>query len=82
MLDDNFLDEIFGQDISINDIPTLCNRIIPCPKNDHSHFVNEEVLQRRPCKEIIYTSVDDVEYEDGDDVSKYSREFLNSLTPS
>ena len=44
--------------------------------------MNEEVLQRLPGKEIMYTSVDDVECEDGDDVINYSKEFLNSLTPS
>ncbi len=28
----------------------------------------------------MYTSVDDVECEDGDDVTNYPTEFLNSLT--
>ncbi|CAF4671994.1 unnamed protein product, partial [Rotaria sp. Silwood2] len=66
MLDGNLVDEIFWQCISINDIPTLCNRTILCPKNEHSLLVNEEVLQRLPGKEIVYTSMDDVECEDGD----------------
>ncbi|CAF4809532.1 unnamed protein product, partial [Rotaria sp. Silwood1] len=48
MLDGNLVDEIFGQNISIDDIPTLCNRTILCPKNEHSLLVNEEVLQRLP----------------------------------
>ncbi|CAF2815474.1 unnamed protein product [Rotaria sp. Silwood2] len=82
MLDGNLVDEIFWQRISINDIPTLCNRTILCPKNEHSLLVNDEVLQRLPGKEIVYTSVDDVECEDGDDVTNYPTEFLNSLTPS
>ncbi|CAF3306522.1 unnamed protein product [Rotaria socialis] len=81
MLDGNLVDEIFGQHISINDIPTLYNRTILCPKNQHSFLVNEEVLQRLPGTETTYTSVDDVECEDGDDVTNYPTEFLNSLTP-
>ncbi len=30
----------------------------------------------------MYASVDEVECEDGDDVTNYSKEFFNSLTPS
>ncbi|CAF3572606.1 unnamed protein product [Rotaria sp. Silwood1] len=82
MLNGNLVDEIFGQHISIEDVPTLCNRTILCPKNEHSLLVNEEVLQRLPETEKTYTSVDDVECEDGDDVTNYPTEFLNSLTPS
>ncbi|CAF3315234.1 unnamed protein product [Rotaria sp. Silwood2] len=44
MLDGNLAEEIFGQHISINDISTLCNRTILCPKTEHSLLVNEEVL--------------------------------------
>ena len=45
-------------------------------------MVNDEVLQRLPGTEKIYTSVDEVECEDGDDITNYPTEFLNSLTPS
>ncbi|CAF4657451.1 unnamed protein product [Rotaria sp. Silwood2] len=82
MLNGNLVDEIFGQHISIEDVPTLCNRAILCPKNAHSLLVNEEVLQRLPETEKTYTSVDEVECEDGDDITNYPTEFLNSLTPS
>jgi ATP-dependent DNA helicase PIF1 len=52
-----------------------------CPKNEHALVINEQVLQRLPGKEKVYTSVDDVECEDGDDVTNYPTEFLNSFTP-
>jgi hypothetical protein len=79
ILNGNLVDEIFGQHISIEDVPTLCNRTILCPKNEHSLLVNEEVLQRLPGIEKMYTSVDEVEC---DNVTNYPTEFLNSLTPS
>jgi ATP-dependent DNA helicase PIF1 len=60
----------------------LCSRTILCPKNEHSLLVNEEILQRLPGHEKLYTSVDEVECEEGDDVTNYPTEFLNSLTPS
>jgi hypothetical protein len=75
--------EIFGQHISIENVPTQCNRTILCPENEHSLLINaEEVLQRLSGIEKMYTSVDDVECEDDDDVTNYPTEFLNSLTPS
>ncbi len=40
------------------------------------------MLQRLPAKEHVYTSVDEVECENGVDVTNYSTEFLNSVTPS
>ncbi|CAF3420044.1 unnamed protein product [Rotaria socialis] len=72
MLDGNLIGDIFDQHISINGTLTLCNRTM----------ANEEVLQRLPGKEIIYTSMDDVECEDSDNVTNYPTECLNSLTPS
>ena len=45
-------------------------------------MVNEQVLHRLPGIETVYTSVDEVECEDGEDISNYPTEFLNSLTPS
>ncbi|CAF4426189.1 unnamed protein product [Rotaria sp. Silwood2] len=63
-------------------VPTLCNRTILCPKNEHSLLVNEEALQRLPETEKTYTSVDEVECEDGDDITNYPTEVLNSRTPS
>jgi hypothetical protein len=80
--DGNLVNEIFGQQISIENVSVLCNRAILCPKNDDSLMVNEEVLQRLPGPEKVYTSVDEVECEDGEDTSNYPTEFLNSLTPS
>ncbi|CAF1593789.1 unnamed protein product [Didymodactylos carnosus] len=82
ILDSNLVDEIFGQYISPEDISTLCNRTILCPKNEHSLLVNEEVLQRLTGIEKMYTSVDEVECEEGDDVTNYPIEFLNSAAPS
>jgi len=82
MFHGNLVDEIFGQHISTEDISTLCIRRIFCPKNEHSLLVNEEVLQRLPGNEKVYTSVDEVQCEDGNDVTNYPTEFLNSLTPS
>ena len=78
----NLIDEIFGREISIDDVSTLCNRAILCPKNEDCFVVNEEILQRLPGKEKLYTSVDDVECEDGEETSNYPTEFLNSITPS
>ncbi|CAF1613761.1 unnamed protein product [Adineta ricciae] len=82
ILNGNLVDEIFGREISIEDIPTLCNRTILCPKNEHSLLVNEEVLQRLSGMEKLYTSIDEVGCEDGEDATNYPTEFLNSLTPS
>ncbi len=78
----NLADEVFGSHISLEDVPHLCDRVILCPKNEDSLIVNEQVLQRLPGMEKVYTSVDEVECEDGEDVSNYPTEFLNSLTPS
>ncbi|CAF2984367.1 unnamed protein product [Rotaria socialis] len=79
--DGNLADEIFGKHISLEDIPNLCDRVILCPKNEHSLIVNEQVLQRLPGIEKVYSSVDDIECEDGEYVCNYPTEFLNSLTP-
>ena len=78
----NLVDAIFGQNISVENISNLCNRIILCPKNEHCLLVNEEVLQRLPGTEKLYTSIDDMECDEGDEISNYPTEFLNSLTPS
>ncbi|CAF2140761.1 unnamed protein product [Rotaria magnacalcarata] len=78
----NLADEIFGKYISLEDVPNLCDRVILCPKNEHSLIVNEQILQRLPGIEKVYSSVDDIECEDGEDVCNYPTEFLNSLTPS
>jgi hypothetical protein len=45
-------------------------------------MVNEEVHQRLPGKEKLYTNMDEVKCENGEDISNYSTDFLNSLTPS
>ena len=78
----NLADEVFGKHISLEDVPNLCDRVILCPRNEHALVVNEQVLHRLPGIETVYTSVDEVECEDGDDTSNYPTEFLNSLTPS
>ncbi|CAF1527640.1 unnamed protein product [Rotaria magnacalcarata] len=80
--DGNLVGEIFGKHISLEDIPNLCDRMILCPKNEHSLIVNEQVLQRLPGIEKVYSSVDDIECDDGEDICNYPTEFLNSLTPS
>ncbi|CAF4560566.1 unnamed protein product [Rotaria sp. Silwood2] len=80
--DGNLADEVFGKHISLEDIPNLCDKVILCPKNEHALMVNEQVLQRLPGFETMYTSVDEVACEDGENVSNYPTEFLNSLTPS
>ncbi|CAF3451155.1 unnamed protein product, partial [Rotaria socialis] len=74
--------EIFGSHISLEDVPNLCDRVVLCPKTEHSLIVNEQVLQHLPGVETVYSSVDDIECEDGEDVCNYPTEFLNSLTPS
>ena len=78
----NLADEVFGKHISLEDVPNFGDRVILCPKNEHALIVNEQVLHRLPGIETVYTSVDEVECEDGEDVSNYPTEFLNSLTPS
>ncbi|CAF4534916.1 unnamed protein product [Rotaria socialis] len=80
--DGNLADEIFGKHISLEDIPNLCDRVILCPKNEHSLIVNEQVLQRLPGIEKVYSSVDGTECEDGEDACNYPTKFLNSVTPS
>ncbi|CAM4982256.1 unnamed protein product [Rotaria socialis] len=40
------------------------------------------VLQRLPGIEKVYSSVDDIECDDDEDIRNYPTEFLNSLTPS
>ncbi|CAF4186948.1 unnamed protein product [Rotaria magnacalcarata] len=80
--DGNLVGEIFGKHISLEDIPNLCDRMILCPQNEHSLIVNEQVLQRLPGIEKVYSSVNDIECDDGEDICNYPTEFLNSLTPS
>ncbi|CAF1196420.1 unnamed protein product [Didymodactylos carnosus] len=80
--DGNLADEIFGNHISLADVQNLCDKVILCPKNEHALMVSEQVLQRLPGTAKVYTSIDEVECEDGEDVSNYPTEFLNSLTPS
>jgi uncharacterized protein CbrC (UPF0167 family) len=80
--DGNLADEVFDKHISLADIQNLWDKVSLCPKNEHALVVNEQVLQRLPGIEKVYTSVDEVECEDGEDVSNYPTEFLNSLTPS
>ncbi|CAF4318703.1 unnamed protein product [Rotaria sp. Silwood2] len=43
---------------------------------------NEDDEIELPSSYKMYTSVDEVECEDGDDITNYPTEFLNSLTPS
>jgi ATP-dependent DNA helicase PIF1 len=80
--DGSLVDEIFGREIFIEDVFALCNRAILCPKKEDCFVVNEEILRRLPGKEKLYTSVDEVECEDGEDTSNYPAEPLNSFTPS
>ncbi|CAF4560480.1 unnamed protein product, partial [Rotaria socialis] len=65
--DGNLADEIFGRHISLADVPNLCDK---------------QVLQRLPGIEKVYSSVDDIECDDDEDIRNYPTEFLNSLTPS
>ncbi|CAF4526449.1 unnamed protein product [Rotaria magnacalcarata] len=80
--DSNLAGEIFGKHISLEDVPNLCDRVILCPQDEHSLIVNEQVLQRLPEIEKVYSSINDIECEYGEDVCNYPTEFLNSLTPS
>lgn len=78
----NLAEEIFGKYISLADVHNLCDKAILCPTNEDALMMNEQVLHRLPDTAKIYTSVDEVECEDGEDASNYPTEFLNSLTPS
>jgi ATP-dependent DNA helicase PIF1 len=80
--DGNLAEEVLDKKISLTDAQNLCDKVILCPKNEHALMVNEQILQRLPDSEKLYTSVDEVECEDGEDVSNYPTELLNSLTPS
>jgi hypothetical protein len=79
---DDLVNEIFSKEVSLEDTPSLCNRVILSPKNEDSLSMNEDVLQRLTGQLMSYKSVDQVECEDGEDISNYPTEFLNSLTPS
>ncbi|CAF3745378.1 unnamed protein product [Rotaria magnacalcarata] len=61
------------------------NGELPASENDEIDLPTgciSDVLQRLHGVETVYSIVDDIEFEDGEDGCNYPTEFLNSLAPS
>ncbi len=52
------------------------------PKNETTLQLNDEILQKLPGKERVYTSIDKAITDHDDEEQNYPLEFLHSLTPS
>jgi hypothetical protein len=63
----------------MDDISTLCDRIILYLKKTHLLLAKEQVLQSVLGKQHAYTSIDEVEYEVDHNVINCLKVFLNSL---
>ncbi|XP_021967659.1 ATP-dependent DNA helicase PIF1-like [Folsomia candida] len=76
-------EEIFGKMLkSFDEVMSLSNRAILCPRNEDAHKINRQVLDMIHGEEVSYLSVDSIEDESGDDTVFYPTEFLNELHPS
>jgi hypothetical protein len=78
----NLIDEVFGQQIQSLDAQSFYDKVILCPKNIDSLWINNEILDRLSGEVRIYESVDEALCENEEEIVNYPTEFLNSLTPS
>ena len=62
-----------------NDAEYINRRILMCPKNDTTDFINEYVIDQIPGEGKTLLSADSVP---DDQAALYAAEFLNSITPS
>ena len=83
---ENLITDVFGEGFTSNDISSISQRAILCPKNEEVRQINEIVLEKLISEEISYSSIDSVKKDDGayDDNLQvnFPVEYLNSLNPS
>ncbi|KHJ87579.1 hypothetical protein OESDEN_12645 [Oesophagostomum dentatum] len=60
----------------------LSNVVIPTPKNEDSLRIKNNILERMPGEDIVYSSIDSAVVEDPSDMLNMPTEFLNKMTPS
>lgn len=60
----------------------MTKKCILSPKNDDTHLLNDQILSWLPGQEHVYLSIDRIDYADGDDLTVYPKEYLNSIAPS
>lgn len=78
--------DVFGESFTTNDISSISQYAILCPKNDEVRELNEEVLEKLVSEKASYSSIDTVKTDDGtcdsDLQVNFPVEYLNSLNPS
>ena len=83
---EDIVEEIFGTDITPENVHEVADKAILAPRNIDVDFLNEKILNRihieNPNQEIHLKSVDDILPDDGNHPMSYPTEYLNNLTPS
>jgi hypothetical protein len=82
VIKDSLIDFIYGKSISVDDVKSLSNCAILCPKNDASMEINEEIINRLEGESRTYLSIDTVESDNDSERLSYPVEVLNSLNLS
>jgi hypothetical protein len=79
---DDLVEDVFGTSISATDSASLLGKVILCPTNDEALVLNMMVLDRLEGASKVYTSIDRIRCDNGEDPSEFPEEFLYSLTPN
>lgn len=78
----SLISEIFGENLTVEDVPKLSKKAILCPKNDEVNKIKEEVLKLLEGETTTYLSTDTIDDANAEDKENYQVEFLNELPPS
>jgi ATP-dependent DNA helicase PIF1 len=82
MLSDNIVHDIYGDKLTIEQIPQFSSKAILSPLNSDVDEINTQVTQILEGNTVTYLSADSIKDASENDVQNYPIEFLNSLCPS
>uniref|UniRef100_A0A8C4SJ32 ATP-dependent DNA helicase n=1 Tax=Erpetoichthys calabaricus TaxID=27687 RepID=A0A8C4SJ32_ERPCA len=78
----NLVTEVFGESISLDQIPHLTHRIILCPKNIDVDHINNQVIALLPGERHVFLSTDSIDSDDETEHLHFPLEYLNTINPA
>jgi hypothetical protein len=83
IVENDLIEETFGEFIGKNDLEGMSNRVILTTTNDRAHDFNEKILNLLPDQDVkTYLSIDKVDSNEPSNFVEYPPEFLHSLKES
>ncbi|XP_041421549.1 uncharacterized protein LOC121394460, partial [Xenopus laevis] len=79
---EDLVTEIFGKEISLDQIPFLAKRAILSPKNIDVDMINNQVIALLPGQSCVFLSTDCIDSEDESEKLNFPLEYLNTINPA